>query len=97
VSRLSKYLLMVLALGAASLASGSQDHRAASTAAFQLASVRNSQGETAAACAALARSLEHYRSALVNETGAPEAAASGIYDDSDGMAEVRAKFGCKQA
>jgi len=97
VSKFSKYLLMVLALSAASLASGSQDHRAASTAAFQLAAVRNSQGEAAAACAALAQSLEHYRSALANEPGVPEAAASGIYDDSDGMAMVRAKFGCKQS
>ena len=92
---MSKYLLMVLALGVASLASGSQDYRAASAAAFQAASVHNGQGETAAACAALAQSLEHYRSALANEPGVPEAAASGIYDGSDGMAVVRAKFGCK--
>jgi len=32
----------------------------------------------------------------VQETGDTEAAASSIYDDSDGMAEVRARFGCKR-
>ena len=49
-----------------------------------------------AACAALSQSLESYRNALVQETGDTEAAASSIYDDSDGMAEVRARFGCKR-
>lgn len=94
----SKYLVVVLSVGFASFASGSsEDYRSASAAAFRLASAHSRVGDTAAACARLSQSLEHYRSALVNETGAPEAALSGIYDDSDGMAEVRAKFGCKQS
>ena len=93
----SKYFVVVL-LGFTSLASGSsEDYRSASAAALRLAAAHSRVGDTAAACARLSQSLEHYRSALANEPGVPEAAASGIYDDSDGMAAVRAKFGCKQS
>ncbi|HZO00797.1 MAG TPA: hypothetical protein VFB93_06330 [Burkholderiales bacterium] len=94
----SKYLVVVLSLGFASLASSSsEDYRSSSAAAFRLASAHSRVGDMATACARLSQSLEHYRSALMNETGVPEAALSGIYDDSDGMAEIRAKFGCKRS
>jgi hypothetical protein len=75
----------------------SQDYRSASATALKLASARSRLGETAAACAALAQSLEYYRKALVQETGVSEAAASSIDDDSDGMAQVRARFGCSKS
>ena len=83
----------------------SEDYRTASNVAFQLASAHKRLGETPAACAALSQSLEHYRKALVKE-----AAVSGrssidddsdllatLYDDSNGMAEIRTKFGCSRA
>ena len=75
----------------------SEDYRSASDAAFRLASAHSGLGETAAACAALSQSLEHYRQAVAIETGVTEAAASSINDDSDGMAAVRARFGCRRA
>jgi uncharacterized protein (DUF1501 family) len=77
----------------ASLAS-SADYRSASATAFLLAAMRNRLGETQAACAALSQSLEYYRKALEKETGVSEPAISSINDDSDGMAEVRARYGC---
>jgi hypothetical protein len=83
----------------------SEDYRTASNVAFQLASAHKRLGESPAACAALSQSFEHYRKALVKE--AAVAGWSGINDDadmlatvnddSDGMAEVRAKFGCNRA
>jgi hypothetical protein len=69
------------------------NYRAASTAAFNLAKERKSLGETTKACAALSQSLEYYRKA----NAADEPALSSIGDDSDGMAVVRAKFGCTKA
>jgi len=82
----------------------SEDYRTASNVAFQLASAHKRLGETQAACAALSQSLAHYRKALVKEAG--ESAGSGfnddadvlatVYDDSDAMAVVRAKFGCNR-
>jgi hypothetical protein len=83
----------------------SGDYRTASNVALQLASAHKRLGETPAACAALARSLEHYRNALVKEAGASASSSisddsdvlATLYDDSDGMAEVRAKFGCNHA
>jgi hypothetical protein len=75
----------------------SRDYRSASATAFSLARARSRLGETAAACAALSQSLEYYRKALLQETGVSEGEASSINDDSDGMAAVRAKFGCKRA
>jgi hypothetical protein len=74
-----------------------EDYRTASNVGFQLASARQRLGEIPAACAALSQSLEHYRMAVQNETGLSESADSGVNDDSDGMAGVRAKFGCARA
>lgn len=84
------------ALEKSASALSSQDHRAASATAMRVASTRSQAGATADACAALSQSLESYRKALVQETGDMEPAASSLYDDSDGMAEVRARFGCKR-
>lgn len=81
---------------AASLSQPPRDYRAASTTALRVASARSQVGETADACAALSQSLESYRKALTQETGDLEPAASSINDDSDGMADVRARFGCKR-
>ena len=82
----------------------SEDYRTASNVAFQLASAHKRLGETPAACAALALSLENYRKALRKEAAAAGYAITDdsdvlatVYDDSDGMAEVRAKFGCTHA
>jgi hypothetical protein len=77
----------------------SEDYRTASNVAFQLASAHKRLGESPAACAALSQSLELYRKAVVKESGQPEADDTGevatLYnDDSNGMGEVRAKFGC---
>jgi hypothetical protein len=77
----------------------SEDYRAASNVAFQLASAHKRLGEAPAACAALSQSLEFYRKAVVKDSGQPEADDSGevatLYnDDNSGMTEVRAKFGC---
>jgi hypothetical protein len=74
----------------------SRDYREASATALRVASARSQVGETADACAALSQSLESYRKALAQETGDDEPAASSINDDSDGMADVRARFGCKR-
>jgi len=74
----------------------SRDYREASATALRVASARSQVGETADACAALSQSLESYRKALAQETGDNEPAASSINDDSDGMADVRARFGCKR-
>jgi hypothetical protein len=71
-----------------------QDYRALSQATMQLAGAQSRLGETPAACKALSQSLESYRVALVKQTGIYEGAASSINDDSDGMAAVRARFGC---
>ena len=86
----------ILEKSLASLVS-SQEYRSASSTAFRLASAHSWQGETRAACAALAQSLEYYRKAVSQEAGWSEPAASSINDDSDGMAEVRAKFGCTRS
>jgi hypothetical protein len=72
----------------------SEDYRTASNVAFELASAHKRLGETSAACAALSQSLEHYRMAVQKETGVQENAISSVNDGSDGMAGVRAKFGC---
>ena len=74
----------------------SRDYREASATALRVASARSQVGDTADACAALSQSLESYRKALAQETGDNEPAASSINDDSDGMADVRARFGCKR-
>ena len=74
-----------------------QDYRAASSTALELASAHSRLGETTAACAALQQSLEHYRKAVAKESGITEPAVSHIEDSSDGMAAVRAKFGCTRS
>jgi hypothetical protein len=74
-----------------------EDFRAASNVAMQLAAARSRLGETNAACAALQQSLENYRKAIAKESGETETASSHINDDSEGMAEVRAKYGCARA
>jgi hypothetical protein len=83
----------------------SEDYRTASNVAFQLASAHKRLGETPAACAALSQSFEHYRKALVKEAAVAgwsgidddADALASVNDDSDGMTEVRAKFGCNRA
>ena len=87
---------LVLAFASAAGADTARDYRAASATAIRVASAHSQTGDSAQACAALSQSLESYRKALVQETGDTEAAASSIFDDSDGMAEVRARFGCKR-
>ena len=71
-----------------------EDHRAASNVAMQLAHTRSHFGDTVGACAALQQSLDFYRKAVATESGMSEPAMAGVGDDSDGMAMVRAKFGC---
>ena len=71
-----------------------EDHRTASSVAMQLAHARSSIGDTAGACSALQQSLDFYRKAVAKESGISEPALAGVADDSDGMALVRAKFGC---
>jgi hypothetical protein len=73
------------------------DYRSASNTAFLLATARSRLHQTAAACAALSQSLEYYRKAIANETGMQQKRTSGLNEDSDGMAEVRSKFGCTQS
>jgi hypothetical protein len=76
----------------------SQDYWSASKVYFQLAIARSDLHETRAACAALSQSLEYYRAALVKDNLSLEYfgdMASDGRDDSDGMKEVRAKFGCE--
>ena len=63
-----------------SVPSVSRDHRAASATAIRVAATQSQAGESANACAAL--------------SPVSCATASNLYDDSDGMAEVRARFGC---
>ena len=76
----------------------SQDYRSASNTAFLLATARYRLDENDAACAALSQSLEYYRMAIAKETGEPmHGEGPGIEDASDGMAVVRAKFGCRRA
>lgn len=73
----------------------SRDYIPASATAFRLASARSQMGDTAGACAALSRSLEYYRNGVIMEIRDAEVAASSIDDHSDGMAVVRARFGCE--
>jgi hypothetical protein len=87
---------LVLAFASVAGADTARDHRAASATAMRVASTHSQAGDAAHACEALSQSLESYRKALVQETGDTEVAASNIYDDSDGMADVRARFGCKR-
>ena len=74
-----------------------EDYRAASNTAFLLATARSRLDQAVAACAALSQSLEYYRKALAKETGMPEERGADIDDNSSGMADVRAKFGCARS
>jgi predicted lipoprotein len=71
-----------------------EQYRSLSKATMQLAGARSRLGETPEACKALSQSLESYRMAVAHESGVIEDRVSSIGDDSDGMAEVRARFGC---
>ena len=88
--------LAAMELKVSSLAA-SRDYIQASVAAVRLARARSELGDTAAACAALSQSLDYYRMGLRQEVGDNEVARSSIEDYSDGMAVVRAKFGCESA
>lgn len=72
----------------------SEDYRGLSQATMRLAGTHNRLGETPEACKALSQSLESYRMAVAKESGISEGALSSVNDDSDGMAEVRSRFGC---
>jgi len=81
----------------------SGDYRTASNVAFQLASAHRRLGENPGLLRRVSQSLEHYRMALAKEAGGFQKASSisddsdvmaTLNDDSDGMAVVRAKFGC---
>jgi hypothetical protein len=72
----------------------SEDYRGLSQATMRLAGSHNRLGETPEACKALSQSLESYRMAVAKESGISEGALSSVNDDSDGMAEVRSRFGC---
>ncbi|MGC2518370.1 MAG: hypothetical protein WA373_04605 [Burkholderiales bacterium] len=72
----------------------SGDYRSASKLYFQLATARDRQKETAAACAALSQSLAYYRKAIAKDTGAPLDEASTDSSNSETLAEARSKFGC---
>ncbi|HEY2336497.1 MAG TPA: hypothetical protein VGI18_03950 [Burkholderiales bacterium] len=72
----------------------SEDYRALSQATMRLAGAHTRLGETPEACKALSQSLESYRMAVEKDSGVIEGRLSSVSDDSDGMAEVRARFGC---
>jgi hypothetical protein len=72
----------------------SEDYRTLSESTLRLASVYSRLGETPEACRALSQSLESYRMAVAKESGISDVVSSSINDDSDGMAEVRSRFGC---
>ena len=72
----------------------SEDYRGLSQTTMRLAGTHNRLGETPEACKALSQSLESYRMAVAKESGIAEGALSSFNDDSDGMAEVRSRFGC---
>lgn len=71
-----------------------EDYFGAASTALQLAAAHDRAGDKAAACAALRQSLAQYRKALAKESGISETAVATVDDDSDGMADVRARFGC---
>ena len=74
-----------------------QDYWSASKTSFQLAIERSRHNDSAAACEALAKSLDYYRMALAKETNTPRSEfGSGLGDD-EGMREIRARFGCSGA
>lgn len=73
----------------------SQDYLHASAAAMRLAKARRELGDTSAACAALTQALEYYREGLIREAGDNDVTRSSIEEHADGIATVRAEFGCE--
>ena len=77
----------------------SQDYWSASRAYFQLAVARGRLNETRAACAALSKSLDYYRQALVRDKLSldyfGEMASDGS-EDSETMLEARSRLGCER-
>src|SRR5262249_21793797 len=70
-----------------------QDYWSASRNSVRMANEHVRNNETAAACEALAKSLDYYRMALAKETSTPRSEfGTGLGDD--GMPEIRARFGC---
>jgi len=76
-----------------SLASA-QDYWSASRKSIQMANEHVRHNETAAACDALAKSLDYYRMALAKETNTPRSEFGTGLGDDEGMQEIRARFGC---
>lgn len=75
----------------------SGDYRSASNMAFLLATARSRLDQADAACAALSDSLEYYRQAVSKDAGEKwSAKGTALYENTDGMALVRAKFGCNR-
>src|SRR5262245_25820920 len=69
----------------------SENYRGLSQATMRLAGAHSRLGETPEACKALSQSLESYRMAVAKQSGVDEPALSSVNDDSDGMADVRAR------
>ena len=98
------YFMTALLLGVAAIEpssadspaklSNAQDYWSASKTSFQLASKYNRLNERQAACEALAKSLDYYRTALAKNS---QEVASVSSDDGDGMQEIRSQFGCSRA
>jgi hypothetical protein len=77
--------------------SSAQDYWSASKISLQLANERSRQNDPAAACDALAKSLDYYRIALTKETNTPRSEFGVGLGDDEGIREIRAKFGCAGA
>jgi hypothetical protein len=104
------YLMTALLLGLATLEPSSaeslgklsvteplasaQDYWSASKSSIQLANEHIRHNETAAACEALAKSLDYYRMALAKETNTSRSEFGTGLGDDEGMREIRARFGC---
>ena len=77
----------------------SQDYWSASRAYFQLAVARGRLNENHAACAALSKSVDYYRQALVKDKLSldyfGEMASDGS-EDSEGTQEVSSRLGCER-
>src|SRR5215470_14192307 len=71
-----------------------QDYWSASRSSIQMANEHIRHNENAAACEALAKSLDYYRMALAKETNTPRSEFGTGLGDDEGMREIRARFGC---
>ena len=72
----------------------SGDYRAAASTAFRLASAHRSNGDSAAACAALSQSFDYFRRAVAKDSGLREPAASALTDNMGALEQIRVQFGC---